>query len=123
MNSSPLPRIARLLFWAALVFASVMAFLPKPPKLPSHDWGDKWEHAAAFLVLTALAQVGFGRTARWRVLAATVAYGALIEVVQMIPMLNRSADARDWLVDSVVALGVTLLALAADRARLRSIPG
>jgi VanZ family protein len=100
-----------------------MAFLPKPPKLPSHDWGDKWEHASAFLVLTALAQVGFGRTARWRVLAAMVAYGALIEVVQMIPVLNRSADARDWLVDSVVALGVTLLALAADRARLRNIPG
>ncbi|MEY4722299.1 MAG: hypothetical protein RIQ46_2024 [Pseudomonadota bacterium] len=115
MNSSSLPRLARLLFWGALVFASVMAFLPKPPKLPSHDWGDKWEHAAAFLVLTALAQAGFGKAARWRVLGVMVAYGALIEVVQMIPVLNRSADARDWLVDGVVALGVTVVALAADR--------
>ena len=115
MNSSPLPRVARLLFWCALVFASVMAFLPKPPKLPSHDWGDKWEHAAAFLVLTALAHAGFGRAARWRVLVAMIAYGALIEAVQMIPALNRSADLRDWLVDSVVALIVTVAALAVDR--------
>jgi VanZ family protein len=123
MNSSLLPRTARLLFWSALAFASVMAFLPKPPKLPSHDWGDKWEHAAAFLVLTALAQAGFGRAARWRVLAAMVAYGALIEVVQMIPVLNRSADVRDWLVDSVVALIVTGAALVVDRWTLRNTRG
>ncbi len=124
MIASRISWAARLLFWLCFLFASVMAFLPQPPRLPSQAWGDKWEHALAFLVLTVLAQAGFGRFGRfgrWRVLAAMVAYGALIELVQMVPALGRSADLRDWLVDGAVALAVTLAAVAADRLKVGEV--
>ena len=38
----------RILFWLALVFAVVMAVLPKPPELPIDRFGDKFAHILAF---------------------------------------------------------------------------
>ena len=109
------PRVARWLFWPTLAFACVMAMLPKPPKLPTGAWGDKWEHALAFFVLAALAQAGWGARRRWPNAAWLIALGALIEIAQLTPGLGRDADLRDWLVDAAVVLLATVLALSADR--------
>ena len=51
----------RWLFWLALVFACVMAVLPKPPEIPIDSFGDKAAHMLAFATLTGLAALAFPR--------------------------------------------------------------
>lgn len=106
---------ARFLFWSALVFATVMALLPKPPGLPIDSLGDKFEHALAFLVLAFLAQLGFRDAPRWRLAERLSFFGAMIEVAQSIPALQRDCDIRDWIADTAAVVLVTLVFVLADR--------
>lgn len=94
--------VVRGLFWAAAVFAFVMASLPKPPQIPG-DPGDKVQHIIAFAVLGCLARLGWTQVSGWRLLAGLSAFGALIELVQAIPALNRHADWVDWAADTAAA--------------------
>lgn len=116
------PRLVRafqVLFWLALVFACVMAFLPKPPHTPLDRFGDKIQHMIAFATLAGLATLAFGREARWRIIERLCSLGAVIEVVQSISWLNRTSDVRDWLADCIVviiAVAVTAM-FVPDRAR------
>jgi hypothetical protein len=57
---------ARLLFWAALVFATVLALLPKPPTVAG-ELGDKYQHMLAFGTLTILACAGHPRAELLRI--------------------------------------------------------
>lgn len=98
-------RMVRALFWAAAAFAFVMASMPKPPQLPG-DPGDKVQHIIAFAVLAALARAGWLNVSGWRLLAGLSAFGALIELVQAIPALNRHADWIDWMADTLAAAAV-----------------
>ncbi|KPF93898.1 hypothetical protein IP81_01250 [Novosphingobium sp. AAP83] len=97
-------RYARAAFWPVLVFALVMAVLPKPPELPTDSLGDKFHHMMAFFTLTVLAGGGWPRFPVVRLLFGLSLVGAGIEAVQMIPALHRTADWRDWLADSVAIL-------------------
>jgi hypothetical protein len=97
-------RYARAAFWPALVFALVMAVLPKPPELPTDNLGDKFNHMLAFFTLAMLAGAGWPRFPVVRLVAGLSLMGAGIEVVQMIPALHRTADWRDWMADSVAIL-------------------
>jgi hypothetical protein len=107
----------RRAFWLALAVTLVMALLPKPPALPIQAT-DKVQHMAAFAALTSLAALGFPRL-RLRVLFAWMAaLGLAIEVLQMIPMLHRDAQASDWLADCA-ATAATLLLCGALRWLLR----
>ena len=99
-------RTARGVFWAAATFAFVMAVLPHPPEVPGHP-NDKVEHIVAFATLAALASFAYPRTALGRLLVALSAFGALIEVVQAIPALQRDSDIKDWVADTV-AVAVVL---------------
>lgn len=102
----------RMLFWAALAFAFVMAVLPHPPRIPGQP-SDKIQHIVAFTTLGALACQSFPRAAAWRVLLGLSLYGALIELVQLFPALNRDGDVIDWLADTAavaVVLGLFRLA-------------
>ena len=115
---SPLATAARLLFWAALVGAFVMALLPQPPVLPGEPT-DKVQHMLAFGTLTMLMGVGWPRLALWRIALVMAALGALIEAAQWtFPELNRIAELQDWYAD-MIAVGAILLALALARAGLR----
>ena len=100
----------RLAFWAALIFAFVMALLPKPPPIPGEP-SDKVQHIIAFAVLTVLALAGDPRAARLAQALGLFGLGALIELLQMIPALNRDAQLADWLADSAAV--VVVMALAA----------
>lgn len=95
------------LFWLALVFTLVMALLPKPPQVPLPG-GDKVLHMAAFAVLSLLAALAFPRRRMIELFAGLAALGALIEVLQMIPVLHRDAEFADWVVDCA-AIAVTLV--------------
>ena len=99
----------RLLFWLALIFAVIMAELPKPPHLPIDDYGDKIAHVLAFATLAFLAALGFPAANRWRVAERLSFMGAMIEVVQSIPALQRDCDIRDWIADTLAIVIVTVI--------------
>lgn len=98
----------RVAFWAALIFAFVMALLPNPPQVPSG--GDKAQHMIAFTVLTVLATHAYVRTSHLKTAMGLFLIGALIEALQSIPALNRSASfydlAADWAAVTLVLLVV-----------------
>jgi len=103
------PKLIAAAFWGALIFALVMALLPKPPHLPG-DPSDKVQHILAFTVLTALAVAAFGRSAFAKIAGGLFAYGALIEILQSIPMLHRDASVWDWVADCAAVIVVLLIA-------------
>ena len=107
--------LLRLLFWAAALFAFVMAVLPHPPHVPAND---KVQHMAAFATLGLLGSFAYPRLSTLRLLIGLSLFGALIEVVQAIPALHRDSDPLDWLADTI-ACAIVLLAIRWWRARSR----
>jgi hypothetical protein len=97
----------RFVFWLALAVTLVMALLPKPPALPTQAT-DKVQHMAAFAALTSLAALGFPGLRLRVIFVSMAALGLAIEVLQMIPILRRNAQASDWLADCA-ATAATLL--------------
>lgn len=104
--------ILRITFWLALAFAVTMAVLPHPPRLPGEP-SDKFQHILAFATLAVLAALGWPALSRLRIGLGLLAVGAGIEVVQMIPVLNRDAELLDLLADgSAVAAVLVLTSIA-----------
>jgi peptidoglycan/LPS O-acetylase OafA/YrhL len=118
MNSSPRrTALIRTTFWVAAVLAFVMAVLPHPPQFPGAP-SDKVQHVAAFLVLGALASFAYPRTSPVYLATALSLFGAVIELVQLIPSLNRDGDPIDWIADTAAA-GLILIFLHWLRDRRR----
>jgi VanZ family protein len=100
-------QVLRLAFWMAAVFAFVMATLPQP--MIELSSSDKVQHMAAFLVLTLLGSAAYRGVSRVGLMLAMIAFGAAIEVAQMVPQLHRDAEWSDWLADVLaVLLGLAL---------------
>lgn len=99
----------RALFWAAALFAFVMAVLPHPPRLPVEP-NDKIQHIAAFATLALLGAWAYSRTATMKMIVGLSLFGAFIELCQAIPALHRDSDPVDWLADTLAA-GLVLFAL------------
>ena len=100
--------ILRSLFWAACLFAFVMAVIPHPPRLPGNP-SDKLQHIFAFLVLAALGHLAYPATRKRVLLIGLMAFGALIEIAQMIPQIHRDSDPFDWLADTAASFTVLLI--------------
>lgn len=101
--------LLRLLFWAAALFALVMALVPHPLELPGNP-SDKLQHMTAFATLGLLGSFAYRRIpALWLIVGLSL-FGALIEVAQAIPALHRDSDPLDWVADTV-ACTVVLVAL------------
>ena len=92
--------LRRLLFWAAAIFALVMAILPHPPELPGEP-SDKIQHITAFATLGVLGAWAYAGAALLQLLAGLSLFGAFIEVVQAIPALHRDSDIKDWIADTM----------------------
>jgi VanZ family protein len=103
-------RAVRIVFGIAVVFAFVMAVLPHPPSIPGQP-SDKIMHALAFAVLGGLAAYAFPRLPIGMLLMGLTGFGALIEMIQAIPMLHRDSD----IVDLIADIAAALAALAAMR--------
>lgn len=112
-------RSARAIFWAAAAFALVMAVVPHPPQVPGEP-NDKVQHIIAFATLALLGSFAYPKTALLRLLAGLSVFGALIEVVQAIPVLHRDSDILDWAADTG-AIVVMLLIVRWWRARRTSV--
>ena len=115
MTSQRRLAILRLAFWAAAIFAFVMAIIPHPPQLPGAP-SDKIQHIMAFLVLGGLAALAYPVSTPLLLGAGLSLFGALIELVQYIPSLHRDSDPVDWIADTVAAAVVLLII---DRLRAR----
>jgi VanZ family protein len=101
-------RGAKALFWAAAMFALLMALIPHPPALPGNP-SDKIQHALAFATLGLLGAFAYPRLSTPRLIVALSLFGAFIEVAQAIPVLHRDSDVWDWAADTVAVIVVLLL--------------
>ncbi len=109
-------RAARAVFFAAAVFALVMALLPQPPYTPTQNLGDKVEHIVGFSTLAALAALAWPRVPALLVIERLSFFGAFIEVAQSIPALGRDCDILDWVADTLAVMLITgLVALLRRR--------
>ena len=107
-----LRKSCQILFWGVLIFTFVYAEIPRVDA-PQMMASDKSDHFLAFYGLAVLAAAAFpGR--RLMILALQLsAFGAIIELVQALPIVNRDGDFWDWVADTIgitFALGPILLA-------------
>ncbi|GAB3807819.1 hypothetical protein GCM10028819_45480 [Spirosoma humi] len=101
--------------WLAIVWTVIMLIgcLTPHSELPDElvNWNDKMQHLAIFALFTLL-----WRLAGLKLVTAVVVgvgFGALIEVLQYLLPINRSADWADLFADSIgVVLGALLVPIA-----------
>ncbi|MEO6040941.1 MAG: VanZ family protein [Croceibacterium sp.] len=115
-------RLLPLAFWCAAAFALVMALLPHPPEIPG-DPSDKIQHIAAFATLALLGTRAYPRLSPIKLALALCAFGALIEVLQLIPSLHRDSDVRDWFADTLAVVAALSVARLSVRLRALAQPG
>ena len=108
-------RAFRLAFWAAAIFAFVMAVLPHPPKIPGEP-SDKVQHVAAFVTLGLLSRLAYPAASPVQLALRLSLFGAFIEVMQAIPALHRDSSVWDWVADTI-ACGLVLGGIAWWRRR------
>ncbi|AKD54124.1 VanZ family protein [Spirosoma radiotolerans] len=101
--------------WLAIVWTVIMLIgcLTPHSELPDElvDWNDKAQHIAIFALFTLLWRLA---GLKFTPVALTgIVFGALIEVLQYVLPINRSADWADLFADSIgVAVGILLAPLA-----------
>ena len=101
MPSIPLLlKVARVAFFAALIFTFYSAVVP-PAHAPHLTPWDKATHFIAFYALTGLAVAAFPRRNLAVIAAMLSAFGALIEIVQGLPAVRRDRDFWDWVADTI----------------------
>lgn len=103
-------RALRLAFWAAAIFAFVMAVLPHPPELPGAP-SDKVQHVIAFATLGLLSGLAYPASSTIQLALRLSLFGAGIEVIQAFPVLHRDSSFWDWVADTV-ACGLVLAGIA-----------
>lgn len=105
MKSAPGPMMTmlRLGFIATMIAAFSIAISPLAVDT-GIDNGDKIAHVLAFYSLTVFAAISFPRTSPLAIAVGMSAYGALIEVVQGLPLIGRDRDIADWIADTAAVL-------------------
>ncbi len=110
IDRQTLRRFIQGVFWLALGFTLYEALVPAKTAVALFPW-DKAEHFTAFYVLTGLAAAAFPQHKILFLAAALSGFGALIELVQALPMMHRDGDVQDWLADTL-AVGAALAPMA-----------
>jgi hypothetical protein len=103
LRVSALTVLAKVVFFAALVFTFYSAIIPPAHALRLVPW-DKAEHFIAFYVLTGLAAAAFPKRNLLVLGALLSGFGALIEVVQGLEMVHRDRDFWDWVADTIAII-------------------
>ncbi|WP_352592202.1 hypothetical protein [Mesorhizobium sp. M0633] len=112
MRARSFPIAARTAFLVTLAGVLLLALLPEwllqnfGFGFTSHD--DKLNHAAAFVVLTAIGSLGWPEH-RARLTIFLALTGAAIEILQGMQMIGRDMDMFDWFADCVgIACGLAI---------------
>jgi hypothetical protein len=100
---SLLIRLAQAVFLAAVIFTCYSAVIPPKHAVQLVPW-DKAEHFIAFYALSGLGAAAFPGRRLWVIGALLSALGALIEIVQGLPMVHRDRDFWDWVADSLAVM-------------------
>jgi hypothetical protein len=100
LKVSLLIRLAQAAFCAALLFTFYSAVVPPAQAVQLAPW-DKAEHFIAFYGLTGLAVAAFPRRHLLLIAVLLSAFGALIELVQGLPVVHRDRDFWDWVADTI----------------------
>jgi hypothetical protein len=103
---STLAVFAKVGFFAALLFTFYSAVIPPQHAVQLVPW-DKAEHFIAFYALTGLAAAAFPRRHLLIIAIGLSGFGALIEIVQGLPIVHRDKDFWDWVADTL-AIGAAL---------------
>jgi hypothetical protein len=103
LNITFLRRLAQVAFIAALIFTFYSAVIPPSHAVQLVPW-DKAEHFIAFYALTGLAVAAFPRRSPVLIAVLLSGFGALIEVVQGLPIVHRDEDFWDWVADSLAII-------------------
>jgi len=113
-------REARWLFWFVLAAVLVIAVWPGQGGAPRLLGWDKLEHAGAFFTLTVLGRCAYPGLRRLWLAVWLTGFGALIELIQMIEILNRSASPYDVGADMIgIGLGLAAACVLARAGRAR----
>jgi len=100
---SLLVRLAQAVFVAAVIFTFYSAVIPPKHAVQLVPW-DKAEHFIAFYALSGLGAAAFPGRRLWVIGALLSAFGALIEIVQGLPMVHRDRDFWDWVADTIAVI-------------------
>jgi len=109
------PRIVKFGFWAAAAAVLFVALMPARDA-PELGW-DKLMHFLAFSALTTIALLGYGRSRPLLIGALMSGFGALIEVLQGLPLFHRDASVADWIADTLAVITVLTGAWIVSRVR------
>ena len=120
MLPSRFPRRVRLGLYALAVAILLVLCLTPSQDLPDPGTGDRFEHMAAWFVLTL---TGFVLAPRRRLAipAFALAFGVVIEILQAVTPFGRHADPRDLVADVVGVVLASALWFAFERLALRKI--
>ena len=111
-------RPAKALFWAAALFALVMALLPHPPEVPGEP-STRSSTSPPSRRWPCSASLRFPRVSTPRLIVGLSLVSARSsKSLQAIPVLHRDSDPLDWLADTSRAR-LVLLALRWWRSRRR----
>jgi hypothetical protein len=102
-RTSILLTLARAAFFAALAFTFYSAVIPPSRAMELTPW-DKATHFLAFYALTGLAAAAFPKRNLLLIAAILSSFGALIEFVQGLPIVNRDRDFWDWVADTTAII-------------------
>ncbi|MGE3245877.1 MAG: VanZ family protein [Beijerinckiaceae bacterium] len=104
--------LLRLVLAVTAIFILACALAPLASRMPFASYWDKLDHAAAFAALAFLSALAFP-VLRARVIAPILlAFGVAIEILQLIPSLNRSAEFGDLFADVAgIAIGFACINL------------
>jgi hypothetical protein len=100
---SLLIRLTQAVFLAAVIFTFYSAVIPPRHAVQFVPW-DKAEHFIAFYALTGLGAAAFPRRRLWVIAVLLSLFGALIEIVQGLPIVHRDRDFWDWVADTLAIL-------------------
>ncbi|MBU1379132.1 MAG: hypothetical protein KKE02_23080 [Alphaproteobacteria bacterium] len=108
MHPSRFPRFVRLGLYALAVGILLVLCLTPSKDLPDPGTGDRFEHMAAWFVLT-LSGFVLAPRRRLAIPAFALGYGLLVEVLQTVTPFGRHGDPADFAADVVgVALASAL---------------
>lgn len=108
----------RLVLALLLLVVGCLALMPAPPRELSTGW-DKLNHVLAFAALAFSARLSFPRRPLWHVVLGLLAFGGLIELVQLV-VPGRSCDWEDLMADAIgIAVGLLAARLVWRAAALK----